>query len=251
MVGHTDGKVEWQDGASIEARPDHRVGHLNPGLGSLSPRHQHRGTLVPPGEGMVHQLPGNLRKEQEGNISATKDRQYNGSCLHQPPRGNGIQRASSPDPGSMDVVPGEEHSHSSTASARYTEPGGRHGIQVHERLIRLEIGSSDFSGSQQTLWPTGSGPVRIQTYQPVPSLLQLVARSICRSNQCIPPGLEDNERFCQPTMELGAQGTEESTESGSRHNPNSPHMEDAAMVPSPVGNVSRLATPATQAGTQY
>ena len=115
----------------------------------------------------------------------------------------------------------------------------------------MEIGSSDFSGSQQTLWPTGSGPVCIQTYQPVPSLLQLVARSICRSNRCIPPGLEDNERFCQPTMELGAQSTEESSESGSRRDPYSPHMEDAAMVPSLVGNASRLATPTTQAGTQY
>ena len=37
---------------------------------------------------------------------------------------------------------------------------------------------------------------------PVSLLLQLVARSICRSNQCIPPGLEDNERLCQPPWNL-------------------------------------------------
>ena len=47
-----------------------------------------------------------------------------------------------------------------------------------------------------------SGPVCIQTNQPVSLLLQLVARSICRSNQCIPPGLEDNERLCQPPWNL-------------------------------------------------
>ena len=50
-------------------------------------------------------------------------------------------------------------------------------------------------------------------------------------------------------MEPGVQGTEESTESRSRRDPDSPHMEDIAMVPSPVSKVSRLSTPATQAWT--
>ena len=222
----------------------------------------HRGTstggaLVPPGEGMAHKLPRiasgdssteDLREEQEGNVGLIEDRQHDCSCLYQQPGGYCIQGVGVPDPGPMDVVSREEHPYPSTISARGNERGGRQGIEIHERSIGLEAGSVNISDNQQDLWPNGSGPVCIQTDQPVPSLLQLAARSIRRGNRCLPAGLDNGEGLCQPSIEPNTEGANESTVSGSRLNPGSPSVEDTTMVPPPTINVSGLATPATQAG---
>ena len=91
------------------------------------------------------------------------------------------------------------------------------------------------------------GPVCNQINQPVPSLLQLVARSICRSNRSLSPGLDNSERFCQPTLEPSTESANKNTESRGRSNSGRPSMEISAMVSPPV-ITSRLATPATQAG---
>ena len=53
-MGHPNDKMEWQDS---RAKPDHRIGCLNPGLGSVPSRHQYWGALVPPGEGMQTNQP--------------------------------------------------------------------------------------------------------------------------------------------------------------------------------------------------
>ena len=50
------------------------------------------------------------------------------------------------------------------------------------------------------------GFVCLQTDTSVPSLLQLVARSLYTSNRCLPAGLVSNERLCQPSMESDRQG---------------------------------------------
>ena len=47
LVGHTDDKLEWQDGANDRTQPDHRIGCLNPRLGSLSPEHSTGGPWSP------------------------------------------------------------------------------------------------------------------------------------------------------------------------------------------------------------
>ena len=74
-MGHTDDKLEWQDGTNDRTRPDHRIGCLNPRLGSLSPEHQHRGTLVSTGEGMAHKLPGIVSGDSSiENICQTQNR---------------------------------------------------------------------------------------------------------------------------------------------------------------------------------
>ena len=75
------------------------------------------------------------------------------------------------------------------------------GVEVHEGQVGLESGPLNLPKNQQTLWATGSGPICVKTHQSVPLLLQLAARSICGGNRHIPPGLEDNQRLCQPTME--------------------------------------------------
>ena len=99
------------------------------------------------------------------------------------------------------MVPGEEHPHSSTTSARRTDMN-----QVADMESRSMTDRSDWKLDCLIFLEINrcyrNGPVCIQTNQPVSLLLQLVARSICRSNQCIPPGLEDNERLCQPPWNL-------------------------------------------------
>ena len=142
----------------------------------------------------------------------------------------------------------EEHSHPSTIPTWSNEPGGRHGIEIHEGSIRLETGSFRFSENQQEVWFSGSGPVCNQINQPVPSLLQLVARSICRSNRRLSPGLDNSERFCQPTLEPSTESASKNTESRGISNSGNPSMETSAMVSPPTVITSRLATPATQAG---
>ena len=76
LVGHPNDKMEWQDSISNVARPDHRIRRFIPRLGSVLPRHQHKGTLVSSGE-VAHQLPrtassdsstNNLCEEHEGTI---------------------------------------------------------------------------------------------------------------------------------------------------------------------------------------
>ena len=142
----------------------------------------------------------NLCEEHEGTISIVEDRQHNSSCLHQQPRGNHIQGFDSSNQRSVDVVSREEHSHPSTIPTWSNETGGRHGIEIHEGWIRLETGLFRFSENQQEVWSSGSGLVCKQINQPVPSLLQLVARSIRRSNRRLSPGLDNSERFCQPHL---------------------------------------------------
>ena len=48
LEGHPNDKMEWQDGDDNGAKPDHRIGCLNPGLGSVPSRHQHWGGPGPP-----------------------------------------------------------------------------------------------------------------------------------------------------------------------------------------------------------
>ena len=56
-MGHPNDKMEWQDGDFNGAKSDHRIGCLNPRLGSVKSRYQYRGSMVPPGEEVAHKLP--------------------------------------------------------------------------------------------------------------------------------------------------------------------------------------------------
>ena len=257
MVGRPDSRVEWQVSALDRARVCHRVGRLEPGLGSVLPGHQYRGPVVSPGEGMAHQLlgitssdprPENLCEGKEECIGIAEDRQYDCSCVHQQPGGDGIQGVGIPNPRSLDVVFREEYSHPSTIPTRSDELHSRLRVQIHEGSLRLEAGSSYLSENRQEIRPTGSGPICLQTDLSVPSLLQLAARSIGRSDQCLPAGLDDSEGFRQPSMDPGSTGTDKDSASGGTCNFSGPSLEDTAMVPSASVNVGGLAAPLTQAG---
>lgn len=64
----------------------------------------------------------------------------------------------------MDVVPGEKYTHPSPTPSGHTKLYCQQGIEVNERLVRLEIDPADLYQDRQMLWPTGSGPVCVQTH---------------------------------------------------------------------------------------
>ena len=109
--------------------------------------------------------PKDVCQEQDRSVSTNEDRQHDSSCLYQQSGRDNIQRADSPDPEPMDVVPGEEYPHPSTIPTWSNEPGSRHGIEIHEGSIRLENVSLCLSDDRQDLWSNGSGPVCIQVNQ--------------------------------------------------------------------------------------
>ena len=154
VVGQPDDKMEWKDNTDNRTRPDHRIRCVEPRMGSILPGHQHRWPMVKTRENPAHKLPRvtsshisskNLCEGQERVISITEDRQHNNSCLSW---GNSIQGACLPNARPMDVVSGKEHPHSNTILTRDTEPLRRHGVEIHERSIRLETGSTNICEDQ-------------------------------------------------------------------------------------------------------
>ena len=211
MVGHRNGEMEWEDNSSPRTSYGNRVGRIEARLGSVLPRNQYWGTLFSPGEEPTHQLPGapgsyssaaDLCKERERGLSPTENRQHGSSCLYQQSRGNSVKGTSLPHQKTLDVVPGEEYSHTVTAPPWCHESNSRCRIESNEGSVRLEIGSTGIPEDQQCLRTTGSGSLCIPTDQSVPPLLQLAARSISRGHGCILPELGGNEGVCQPSLDL-------------------------------------------------
>ena len=66
----------------------------------------------------------NLHEEIDRFVSVDENRQHNSGCLHKQSRGDNIRRACPPDLRPVDVVPGEEHTHSSAIPPGLTEYSG-------------------------------------------------------------------------------------------------------------------------------
>ena len=249
--------MKWEDSTVGEVRPDHRIRRIEPRMGSVVPGYQHRRSLVDGRKELTYKLPRvassyvsakNFRKGQEGCVGIVKNRQQNSGWLYQQSRRDSIQGTSLSDPRPVDVVPEEEHSHPSTTPTRGTELHSRLGIEIHERSIGLETGPINLSENRRELRPTGSGPtcICIKANQSVPSLLRLAARSICRGNGCLHPGLDIHEGLCQSSMEPDTPGPDKNTDTKGRRGSSSSSMEGTTLVCPPFINVSGLATPSTQ-----
>ena len=259
LVGYSHDQVEWQDDVVGGTRHGDRIRRVEPGMGCALPGHRYGRSLDLTRGGLAHKLPGiagsntsaeDVREERDALISATQNRQHDGCCIYQQPRGDGVKEPGVPNTRAMDVVPGEEYSHPSAVPSRQTESAGRSGIQRDERPIRLEIGSGNIPKNQQAIRAAGSGLVCIEADPPVPSLFQLAARSICRSHRCFPARLDETERVCQPPLEPDCQGIEESKDAGSTHTSDNPGLEDTAVVFPTAVHVDRLATPSTSSDNQ-
>ena len=257
LVGHTDGTLEWKNHPDTGSGVDHRVRRLDSGLGSDVSGVRHGRTLVGTREDMAHKLSGasgsytsaeNVCKKQNESVSSAQAGQLFGSGLYKQSGRNNLKETCLLDLRSMDVVPGKEYTHPSSTPARHTELYSRQGIQVNEGPFRLEIGLSNLCQDQQTLWTTGSGLVCIQANLPVPSLLQLAARSIRRGHRCLSSGLVNSEGVCQPPLEPYSSSTESGTNPGGRLNSSNPPVEGSTMVCPTSVNVSGLAMLSSSTG---
>ena len=257
LVGHPDGPLEREDHPDEGPRADHRIRRFDPRLGSDMPGLRHGRTLVGSGEELAYKLSGapsgyasseNVCERQNETVGTAQARQHVCSSLHQQPGRDSIEETRLPDPGLMDVVPGEEHTHPSPISAGCTELCSRQRIQVNEGPIRLETGPSNLCQNQQTLRSPGSGPICLQTHQTVPTLLQLATGSICRGRRCLPTRLVGSEGVCQSPVDPDTSGPESGTSPGGRHSLSNPPMEGSALVCSPPINAGGLATPPASTG---
>ena len=106
---------------------------------------------------LAHKLPGaassfigveNVCKEQGSLVDTLEDGQHNGGCLYRQSWMDSIQGIGLPDPRFVDVVPGEKYSYPSTAPTGGDELHSGHGIEIHEKSIRLETGSTNVSENQ-------------------------------------------------------------------------------------------------------
>ena len=189
-----------------------------------------------------------VREERDGFVSVAKNRQHDSGSLHKQSRGDGISRAGSPNSRSLDVVPREKHTHTGEAPPRRAQFDRRQGIEVHEGSVGLETRQGHLRQDRPTIWSTGSGPIRFQTDTPVPTLLQLAARSLRGSYRCLSTELGSREGVCQPTVELSFERPGADPESTSHSDLSGSSMESAAVVSTPVRDADREATPSSTSG---
>ena len=209
-MGHSDVQMKREIDSQDRDRLDYRLGPIPEGLGSLLSPPINRRAMVGRGKKDVHQLPGAsgchsssqiICQTQNQNFNSAEDQQHHSSGIHKSPGGYNLTRFIQVDKESMDVVPGEEYPHHSSTPPRVAEHICRCRAQSVHGQDRLETESDNLSQDPSTLGPTGSGPICFLAIHPVLTLLQLAARSICRSSRCIPPDVDTHEGVCQPTLE--------------------------------------------------
>ena len=249
VVGHTHEELEWEDPPEEGDRSDHRLRCISDRLGSRMPGPKDRRPMVMGREADAHQLPGavsshisnsDICQREDGPLSTAENRQYHGSSVHQQPWGNSLQGSVGISQETVDVVPGEEHPHHSAASPRDSQRGRRHRVQGDDRPFRLETEPSYLYEDQLDHGSCADRPVCIQADNPVPTLFQLAARSLCRGHRCIPAGLVIGEGLCQPTMESGGEGSGTCPVPASPSGAGGPGLEDATLVSSVTINASSM-----------
>lgn len=141
----------------------------------------------------------------------------------------------------MNVVFRKKHTHHSSTPPRNSECHHCR-ITVTDRQDRLEADSLYFSQDTEDFRPTGSGPLCNSPVCLVPTLLQLVPRSICINNRCISPSLDSHQRVCQPTLESGRQDTHPGEDPTSHHSAGGTNVqvEILTMVPYTTTHADRL-----------
>ena len=135
------------------------------------------------------------------------------------------------------MVFGKEHPHHSSTLARCSECDSRCGVSDHERPLGLAAETSHIQKNCQPVRSNRSGYVCLTTDGSVPSLFQLVARSLCSGNRCLPAGLVAHQGVCQPTLEPGRSSSVQSTERSDPHCSGGSSLEDTAMVSSATADV--------------
>ena len=147
------------------------------------------------------------------------------------------------------MVPGEEHPHNGSTPAGCSKCGGRCRVLDHDRQVRLATESSLIQQDHQTVWSHRSGPFCLTSDCTVPSLFQLVARSLCSGNRCLPAGLVSGQGVCQPTLGFDRQSPVQGPERPSPDCSSGTSLEDTALVSTTPTDVNISSMPdQTQSG---
>ena len=251
MVGYGDVQMEWEDSPQEGDRHDYQLRCITAEMGSSLWNTNHKGSMVTEGGNPPHQLFGVAGSNTSSTIICKKqvqtkhpaeDRRYHSSCLHQPSGGDSLKRPGQSDKGSVDVVSGGEYTHHSSTPPWNPEHYRRCRITSPDGQDRLEAVSLHIPQNTGKLLSTGSGSLCDSSVCPVPTLLQLAARSICRSNRRISPSVDPHQGVCQPTMESDRPDTFSGRDSTSQHSAGSTSVEIPTMVshtPIHVGGFSQ------------
>ena len=189
-----------------------------------------------------------LLPKQIETFDTAEDKQHHCSIIYKQSRRHSLAGAHSSCQGFVDVVPREEPTHLSPKSPRDTEYYSQCTIPSSERSLRLDAELNNLQKNRQPTWSTDSRPVCIQSHNPVPSLLQLAARSLCSSHWCIPPGLVEENGFCNhlpppPPLGTNNQGPSPSAGPESTGGTSSASLEDTTLIPNTTQHADRSPPP--------
>ena len=161
VVGPPHAQVEWEEPNKERSRHDDRVRCIVDGLGSIQPGTKDRRSMDKSRSPDAHQLPGapssntcntDICKTGQGSHNFAEVGQHISGSIYQQPGGYSLPEFSDLDQESIDVVPGEEHTHHSSASARDNELYSRHRVSYNERPHRLEVESSPIQENRRPSW---------------------------------------------------------------------------------------------------
>ena len=97
--------------------------------------------------------------------------------------------------------------------------------------------ATDIQQTSQSVWPHRRGHVRLSIDHSVPSLFQLVARSLCSGNRCSSTGFVSDTGACQSSLERNWPGPIPGAGTASMHRAGGTSLEESAMVPTSSTNI--------------
>ncbi len=90
--------------------------------------------------------------------------------------------------------------HNSRVSTRGIQSRSRLGVSTLSRFERLEVEPPSVSSTEHPVGPLGSGFICQPNKHPIGVFCELVPRSVCQSNRCLPDPLVRSERLLLSTV---------------------------------------------------
>ena len=250
LVDYIGQENNFSSAECADAITVNRFGCIHEGLGcDTEQSDSHRGTLVPKGGILSHQLlgtPSSLSSNEgvrEGLAeynSPTQLGQCNSGGIYQPERGDNLQRPMSSGHLNVDVVPRKEHHLGCRTPSRSPQRDCKPGITFHEGPLRLDAQPQSIPDHSGCDGPTGSGSVCDQIDKSTPKVLQLESRPRSSGHRCIPTGLVTVPRICKSTLVSDPPMSHQSQGSSSTNGTNNTILEDPVLVPRAIGDVGGL-----------
>ena len=249
VVGHPHDKLEWEVSPQEGGGFDNRLRCLPDWVGCNLPEPEDRRSMVPGGRQNAHKLfraagsnssSQDISERQKQDACTTQIRQHHCSGIYKQPGRNSLQESGRPGKEFVDVVPGEEYSYHSPASARSSECDSRYGISKDDGSVGLAIEPTYIQKDCQQVWSYRGGHVCLTPHNPVPSLLQLATRSLCSSNRCLSAGLVSNPGLCQSTLVSDRTGSVQGTDGTVPNYLGGTNLEDTAMVCTVTSDVDSI-----------